>query len=60
LLRIRLAQVDSEAEYVDRLWTRKPNVQLRATVGDALCLGLDHVDELGRLRAQPGLLAHLF
>jgi hypothetical protein len=55
-LRVRLAQVDAEAEYVARLWTQKPSEQLCGTLGYHLTAALDHAFELGQVLAQPELL----
>jgi hypothetical protein len=56
VLRVRWAQLDAEAEYVTRLWTPKPSLELRGTLGDQLTTALDHAFELGHLLAQPALL----
>jgi hypothetical protein len=56
ILRVRLAHIDAEAEYVARLWTQKPGLELRGTLGDQLVTSLDRVFELGHLLAQPELL----
>jgi hypothetical protein len=56
VLRIRWAQLDAETEYIARLWTPKPSIELRGTLGDGLTLALDHAFELGHLLAQPMLL----
>jgi hypothetical protein len=56
LLRIRLAQLDAESEYIGRLWTPKPTLELRGTLGDQLMVSLDRAFELGHLLAQPSLL----
>jgi hypothetical protein len=56
VLRIRWAQLDAETEYVTRLWTEKPSLELRGTLGDQLTVALDHAFELGHLLAQPALL----
>jgi hypothetical protein len=53
---VRLAHIDAEAEYVARLWTQKPGLELRGTLGDQLVTSLDRVFELGHLLAQPELL----
>jgi hypothetical protein len=58
-LRVRLAQIDAEAEYVARLWTQKPGLELRCTLGDQLVASLDRVAELGHLLAQPELMERL-
>jgi hypothetical protein len=55
-LRVRQAQLDAEAEYVARLWTAKPSLELRGTLGDQLTCSLDRAFELGQLLAQPALL----
>jgi hypothetical protein len=60
VLRVRLAQIDAEAGYIERLWTAKPSYELRCTLGDALAEGLNHAYELGHLLAQPELLERLF
>jgi hypothetical protein len=54
-LRVRLAEIDTAATYLDRLWTEKPTLELRYTIGDALTAGLDRVYQLGHLLAQPAL-----
>jgi hypothetical protein len=59
-LQVRLAQVDSQAGYVGRLWTEHPTFELRCTIGDCLGQSLDRVYELGQLLAQPELLDGLF
>jgi hypothetical protein len=56
LLRVRLAQIDSEVQYVERLWTRKPTPDLRLTLGDTLTAALDHAYEIGQLLALPELI----
>ena len=56
LLRVRAAQIDAEAEYVARLWTPKPSLELRSTLGNQLVVSLDRTYELGHLLAQPALL----
>jgi hypothetical protein len=56
LLHVRQAQLDAEAEYVARLWTPKPSLELRGTLGDQLTSSLDRAFELGHLLAQPALL----
>ena len=58
-LRVLQAQVDAESVYVERLWTRKPTMELRGTISFALAEALDHVYELGQLLAQPELLKQL-
>ena len=58
-LRVRLAEIDAEAGYVERLWTEEPTYELRCTIGDCLTDGLDDVYELGHLLAQPALLEQL-
>jgi hypothetical protein len=60
LLRVRLAQVDSEVQYVQRLWTRKPTPELRLTLGDTLAAALDHAYEIGQLLALPELILRLY
>jgi hypothetical protein len=56
LLRVWLAQVDSEVSYVERLWTRKPKPELRLTLGETLAAALDHSYEIGQLLALPELI----
>ena len=56
LLRIRAAQLEAEADYVSRLWTPRPSLELRGTLGDQLTTSLDRAFELGHLLAQPTLL----
>ena len=55
-LRVRLAQIEAEADYVDRLWGHKRPAELRLTIGNELTVSLDHAYELGHLLAQPALL----
>jgi hypothetical protein len=55
-LRVRLAQIDAEAEYVARLWTQKPTDELCSSLGYQLTAALDHAYELGQVLAQPELL----
>jgi hypothetical protein len=55
-LRVRYAQLDAETEYVSRLWTPKPSLELRGTIGGQLTVSLDRAFELGHLLAQPALL----
>jgi hypothetical protein len=55
-LRVRLAQIEAEADYVDRLWGHKRPAELRQTIGNELTVSLDHAYELGHLLAQPELL----
>jgi hypothetical protein len=59
MLRGRLAELDSDASQVESLWTREPTDQLRGAIGDALLKGLECVDELGQLLAQPALMQQL-
>jgi hypothetical protein len=59
VLVIRAAQIDAETEYVGRLWTEKPSLELRGTIGDQLTISLDRAFELGHLLAQPLLLDRL-
>ena len=60
LLRVRLAEVDSEIHYVERLWTAKPKPELRLLVGETLEIALDHAYEIGQLLAQPELILLLY
>lgn len=60
LLRVRLAQVDSEVDYVGKLWTRNPTLEVRATLGTTLAGALDHAFEIGQLLAQPELIRRLY
>jgi len=60
LLHVRLAQIDSEVQYVERLWTRKPTPELRRTLGDTLAAALDHCYEIGQLLALPELILRLY
>ena len=60
LLRVRLAEVDSEIQYVERLWTAKPSPELRLLVGETLEIALDHAYEIGQLLAQPELILRLY
>jgi hypothetical protein len=60
LLHVRLAQIDSEVQYVERLWTRKPTPELRRTLGDTLAAALDHAYEIGQLLALPELILRLY
>jgi hypothetical protein len=60
LLRVRLAQVDSEVQYIERLWTRKPTSDIRLTLGTTLAAALDHVYEIGQLTALPELILRLY
>ena len=60
LLRVRLAEVDSEIQYVERLWTAKPKPELRLLVGETLEIALDHANEIGQLLAQPELILRVY
>jgi len=60
LLRVQLAQVDSEVDYTERLWTRDPTLELRGTIGSTLADALDHAYEIGQLLAQPELLRKIY
>jgi hypothetical protein len=60
LLRVRLAEVDSEVLYVERLWTKRPTPELRRLVGETLQIALDHAYEIGQLLAQPELILRLY
>jgi len=60
LLLVRLAQIDSEAEYVDRLWTTKRTDELSGHIGDTLEEALDHAYAIGQLLAQPALIPQLY
>ena len=60
LLRVRLAEVDSEVQYVERLWTNKPKPELRLLLGNTLSDALDHAYEIGQLLAQPELIVRLY
>lgn len=51
--------VDSEAEYLDKLWTSDPGVDLRTTLGTALQDGLERAYRLGQVMAVPALLDEL-
>jgi hypothetical protein len=59
ILKVRLAQIDSEVQYVERLWSRKPTPDIRHTLGDTLVAALDHVYEIGQLTALPELMLRL-
>jgi hypothetical protein len=58
-LRVRLAEVDAEADYIARLWRHERSPELRFTLGGQLTTGLDHAYGLGHLLAQPRLLERL-
>jgi hypothetical protein len=58
-LRVIQAELEAKSVYVERLWTRKPAIELRATLSYSLAEALDHAYELGQLLAQPELLAQL-
>ena len=58
-LRVLQAQVDAETVYLERLWTGKPTLELRATISFAMAEALDHAYELGQLLAQPELMKQL-
>jgi hypothetical protein len=60
LLRVRLAEIDSEAHYVDRLWTSKRTDELSGHIGETLEDALDHTYEIGQLLAQPALIQRLY
>jgi len=60
LLRVRLAEIDSEAHYVDRLWTSKRTEELSGHIGETLEDALDHTYEIGQLLAQPALILRLY
>ena len=60
LLRVQLAQVDSEVQYIERLWTRKPTSEIRLTLGTTLAAALDHAYEIGQLTALPELILRLY
>jgi hypothetical protein len=60
LLRVRLAEIDSEILYVERLWTKRPTEELRRLVGETLQIALDHAYEIGQLLAQPELIVRLY
>src|SRR5204862_2658161 len=51
LLRVRLAEIDSEVQYVERLWTARPTEELRLLIGETLEIALDHAYEIGQLLA---------
>ncbi len=51
--------IDSDSEYLDRLWTRDPGPELRTTVGATLLDGLDRAYRLGQVLAVPDLLEEL-
>jgi hypothetical protein len=53
------AAVDSVAEYIDKLWTHDPGLELRATLGATLTDGLNRAYQLGQVLAVPDLLAEL-
>jgi len=57
-LRVMQAEVDAKASYIERLWTGKPDAELRRTISFSLTQALDHVYELGQCLAQPELLSH--
>ena len=57
LLRVRLAEIDSEAHYVDRLWTSKRTDELSGHIGETLENALDHTYEIGQLLAQKKIVA---
>jgi hypothetical protein len=60
LLRVRLAEIDSEVQYAERLWTSKPTEELRLLIGSTLEIALDHAYESGQLLAQPELILRLY
>jgi len=60
LLRVRLAEIDSEVQYVERLWTARPTQELRLLMGETLEIALDHAYEIGQLLAQPELIVRLY
>jgi hypothetical protein len=58
-LRVLQAQLEAEAVYLERLWTGKPTLELRATISFAMAEALDHAYELGQILAQPELARQL-
>jgi len=56
-LRVMLAEVDAETTHTERLWTGKPDIELRTSISFSLAEALDHVYELGQYLAQPELLS---
>jgi hypothetical protein len=56
LLRVRLAEIDSEIQYAERLWTPSPTPELRQLIGETLQIALDHAYEIGQLLALPELI----
>src|SRR5262249_21392734 len=60
LLRVRLAEIDSEVLYAERLWTSKPSAELRLLIGETLEVGLDHAYQAGQLLAQPELILRFY
>ncbi len=55
----RMIAVESALETVALLWVGRRSDELRAAIGEALGEGLEQVNELGQLLAQPALLARL-
>ncbi|HUY72552.1 MAG TPA: hypothetical protein VMV08_09935 [Gaiellaceae bacterium] len=55
----RMVAVESSLETVELLWVGRGSDDLRLAIGTALCEGLEQVNELGQLLAQPALLARL-
>ena len=60
LLRVRLAEIDSEIQYAERLWTPRPTAELRRLIGETLQIALDHAYEIGQLLALPELIQRLY
>ena len=58
-LRVMQAEVDAEASQIERLWTDRPDAELRRAISFSLTDVLDHVYELGQCVAQPELLGHV-
>jgi hypothetical protein len=51
--------VDSDGDYLDKVWTRDPGPDLRTTLGTTLTGALDRAYQLGQLLAVPALLDEL-
>jgi hypothetical protein len=55
----RRAEFESELEYAEGLWTRRPHDELRSAIAKTLQEGLDHAFEVGQLLALPSLFLGL-
>jgi len=58
-LRWRRAQFESELEYAEGLWTRRPSDEVRSAIASTLQAGLDHAYEVGQLLALPSLFLQI-